>query len=161
MEDKQFTTQFMAVLVTLIGISIAILVVANFFYSGDSGLTDEGVQKKIVERIKPVGEVYLGSVPVAAKSDDSAPVAEVTEMAAADINGEQIYQQVCSACHTAGVLNAPKPGDKAAWEPRLAKGVDGLYASAISGIGSMPPKGGRVDVSDDAIKAAVDYLLAQ
>ena len=161
MEDKQFTTQFLAVLITLTGIAIAILIVANAFYSGDSGITDEGVQKQIAERIKPVGEVYLGSVPAAVASNTSAPAADTSTVAAAEVNGEQVYQQVCSACHAAGVLNAPKPGDKAAWEPRLAKGIDSVYASAINGIGTMPAKGGRVDMSDDAIKAAVDYLLAQ
>ncbi len=56
-------------------------------------------------------------------------------------------------------MNAPKPGDAAAWEPRLAKGKDVLYTSAISGIGAMPAKGGRADVSDDAVKAAVDYMI--
>ena len=162
MEDKQFTTQFMAVLIALTGIAIAILIVANIFYSGDSGLADEGVQKQIAERIKPVGEVYLGSVPAAAMAGDtSASEADSSVVATADINGEQVYQQVCAACHAAGVLNAPKPGDKAAWEPRLAKGMDVVYASAINGIGTMPAKGGRVDMSDEAIKAAVDYLLAQ
>ena len=160
MEDKQFTTQFMAVLVTLIGLTIGILVVANFLYSGDSGAMDENEQKRVAERIKPVGEVYSGSIP--AGDNTPAPVAETsatTTVAAADLSGEAVYQQVCAACHAAAVLNAPKPGDTAAWEPRLAKGVDVMYASAINGLGAMPAKGGRVDMSDDAIKAAVDYML--
>lgn len=159
MEDKQFTTQFMAVLVTLVGITIAILVVANFLYSGDSGAMDENEQKRVAERIKPVGEVYVGNVPAAENTPAPAAATPAATVAAADVNGEAVYQQVCAACHAAGVLNAPKPGDTAAWEPRLAKGMDVMYASAINGIGAMPAKGGRADMSDAAIKAAVDYLL--
>jgi cytochrome c5 len=69
-----------------------------------------------------------------------------------------LYAQVCSACHASGVANAPKLGDKAAWGPRLAAGVDGLTASAIKGKGAMPPKGGS-SASDSEIKAVVQYMV--
>ena len=159
MEDKQFTTQFMAVLVILVGLTIGIMVIANFLYSGDTSAMDEEEQQHVAERIKPVGEVYQGSVPVSEAAAPAAPTEDTTTVASAALSGEAVYQQVCAACHTAGVLNAPKPGDTAAWEPRLAKGMDVMYASAINGIGAMPAKGGRADMSDEAIKAAVDYLL--
>ena len=157
MEDRQFTTMFMAVLVGLVGLTIAILVIANILYKGDAMESDSRVQKAVSERVKPVGEVYVGSVP--AEAGASAVAAAPTQVAAADLSGDQVYQQVCASCHTAGVLNAPKPGDAAAWAPRLAKGNDTLYANAINGIGAMPAKGGRADMSDDAIKAAVDHML--
>jgi cytochrome c5 len=57
------------------------------------------------------------------------------------------------------VANAPKIGDKAAWAPRLAQGVDGLTASAIKGKGAMPPKGGAATASDADIKAVVTYMV--
>ena len=72
--------------------------------------------------------------------------------------GQAIATQVCAACHLAGVANAPKLGDKAAWAPRLAAGVDGLTASVIKGKGAMPPKGGSA-ASDGDIKAAVAYMV--
>ena len=156
MEDRQFTTMFMGVLVGLVGLTITILVIANVLYNDDS-VEDTRVQQEVAERVKPVGEVYVGSVP--ATSGSAQEAAPVQVAAAEDLNGEQIYQQVCASCHAAGVLNAPKPGDAAAWAPRKAKGDDVLYASAINGIGVMPAKGGRADVSDDAVKAAVDYLI--
>ena len=68
-----------------------------------------------------------------------------------------LYAQVCQACHAAGVAGAPKIGDKAAWAPRLAQGIDGLTASAIKGKGAMPPKGGST-ASDADIKAVVSYM---
>ena len=157
MEDRQFTTMFMAVLVGLVGLTIVILIIANSLFSSDSKASDLRVQKAVAERIKPVGGVYVGSVPTDVAGATSAPAAQ--QVAAADLSGEQVYQQVCASCHAAGVLNAPKPGDAAAWEPRLAKGIDAMYTSAINGIGAMPAKGGRADMSDDAIKAAVDHLV--
>jgi cytochrome c5 len=71
-----------------------------------------------------------------------------------------IFNNVCGACHTAGVAGAPKKGDKAAWGPRLAaaKGVDGLTKSAIAGKGAMPPKGGKADLTEAEIKAVVAYM---
>ena len=63
------------------------------------------------------------------------------------------------ACHAAGVAGAPKIGDKAAWAPRLAAGVDGLTASVIKGKGAMPPKGGS-GASEADIKAVVAYMVS-
>lgn len=72
---------------------------------------------------------------------------------------------VCTACHSTGVAGAPKVGDKAAWEPRIAQGTEVLYKHAIGGFtgksGTMPPKGGRTDLSDDEVKAAVDYMVSK
>ena len=82
--------------------------------------------------------------------------------AASAINGQEIYNQACVVCHGAGIAGAPKLGDNANWAPRIAQGVDTMYGHAIKGFqgsaGMMPAKGGRIDLPDDAIKAAVDYM---
>ena len=70
-----------------------------------------------------------------------------------------LYTQLCQTCHASGVANAPKIGDKAAWAPRIAQGIDGLTASAIKGKGAMPPKGGAMAASDADIKAVVTYMV--
>ncbi|MGQ2981430.1 MAG: c-type cytochrome, partial [Polaromonas sp.] len=70
-----------------------------------------------------------------------------------------LYTQACAACHVAGVANAPKLGDKAAWAPRVAMGVDALTASVIKGKGAMPPRGGSTG-SDADIKAVVQYMVS-
>jgi cytochrome c5 len=76
---------------------------------------------------------------------------------------ETVYQTFCMACHTTGANNAPVLGNKEAWAPRIAKGVDVLYESAINGFnnGLMPPKGLCMACSDDEVKATVDHILAQ
>ena len=66
----------------------------------------------------------------------------------------------CVACHASGVAGAPKFGDKAAWAPRLATGLDALTTSVIKGKGAMPPKGGNASIPDADIRAAVEYMAA-
>ena len=69
-------------------------------------------------------------------------------------------KSACLACHAAGVAGAPKFGDKAAWAPRVALGIDALTASVIKGKNAMPPKGGAAAASDADIKAAVQYMVS-
>ena len=154
MEDKQFTTQFMSVLVFLFAFTIVILVIANSLYDGEEKLADSRVQDAVAERIAPVGKVYVGEVPAAAAQVDA-----VATTVAVAMSGDQVYQQVCASCHTSGIMTATKLGDASAWQARLAKGKETLYVNAINGIGAMPAKGGRADMADDAIRAAVDYLI--
>jgi cytochrome c5 len=63
------------------------------------------------------------------------------------------------------VGGAPPLGDVAAWAPRIAQGMDTLHQHALQGFtgaaGYMPPKGGRVDLSDAEIMSAVDYIVEQ
>jgi len=68
------------------------------------------------------------------------------------------YNKSCAVCHTTGAANAPKTGDAAAWEPRLAKGMDALVASVSSGLNAMPPKGMCFDCSDEDYKALIEYM---
>ena len=75
--------------------------------------------------------------------------------------GEQVYKATCLACHGAGVIGAPKFGDKAAWQPRIAKGRDALYHSAQNGFKMMPPKGGNAMLKEEELKAAVDYMVSK
>lgn len=84
---------------------------------------------------------------------------------AALADGKATYDTTCFACHAAGVAGAPKFGDKTAWEARVAQGVDVLKKHAKEGFkgnsGFMPPKGGRGDLSDEAVEAAVEYMVSQ
>ncbi len=92
----------------------------------------------------------LASVPQAAPQTASADSSQA---------GKTLYTQVCQACHAAGVLNAPKYGDKNAWAPRLKDPMDTVYNYALHGKGAMPAKGGS-NASDADVKAAVDYMVA-
>jgi cytochrome c5 len=116
-----------------------------------------------------------GAAPGAASTDNAQAAAAVAALAnvpqassgaaagaaSADASqaGKTLYTQVCQACHAAGVLNAPKYGDKDAWAPRLKEPMDTVYNYALHGKGQMPAKGGST-ASDADVKAAVDYMVA-
>jgi cytochrome c5 len=110
-----------------------------------------------------VSAMATAAAPVAAAAATAVaaatPAAAPAPAAASGDAGKKLYESICTSCHTAGVAGAPKLGDKAAWAPRIATGMDTMYASAIKGKGAMPAKGGS-GASDDAIKAAVQYMVA-
>ena len=153
-EDKAFMSTFIGVLAGLVVIAILFYVVANLVTSDLVNEDHDGrMQAKIEENIRPVGQVNVGSVPASAAPGAAA--------AAAPRSGDQVYTSACMACHASGVAGAPKVGDQAAWSARAAKGVDGLLSSAINGLNAMPPKGTCAACSDEELKAAIEYMLAQ
>ena len=74
-------------------------------------------------------------------------------------SGKEIVETQCVKCHGTGVGGAPKIGDRAAWTPRVTKGLDTVVASAIHGHGAMPPRGGMADLTDVEIRSAVIYMF--
>ena len=111
------------------------------------GTTDE-----ISARLEPFGSVCRAG-------EDCATAAVVA--ASGPLSGQQVYDQFCFACHMSGVGGAPLFGDVAAWEPRIAKGMDVLMASTINGIGTMPAKGTCMNCSDEELGDAVTYMIEQ
>ncbi len=80
---------------------------------------------------------------------------------AAGRDGKVVYEAVCAACHTTGVLESPKLGDKAAWESRAAIGLEGLLASAAKGKGSMPANGGDPSITETELKNTILYMTKE
>jgi len=160
-QDRQFFRNFS---LTLVGLTI-FGIFASFMGRQIATLVPhESGAEVVAERVQPVGGVYTEDNPPPKVVNEAPPAVAAAGAAAGDV-GKQTYDTVCMACHGAGVAGAPKLGDKAAWEPRLAQGVDVLHKHAIDGFqgstGVMPPRGGRTDLSDDAVMAAVDYMLAE
>jgi cytochrome c5 len=75
--------------------------------------------------------------------------------------GEDIVKATCSACHQAGVANAPKIGDRASWGPHLKEGLQGMLATAIKGKGAMPPRGGDASLTDAELTRAIIFMANQ
>lgn len=107
-----------------------------------------GTDAQIRDRIKPFGELRR-------------EVRDETETAAVarePRSGDEIYNQFCATCHAGGVAGAPLM-EAAAWDDRIAKGLDTLYENTITGIGAMPPRGTCNDCTDEELNATVDYML--
>lgn len=108
----------------------------------------------------PAAAAPAAAAPAAA-APTPAPAAAPAPQQAAAVNpaGEKLYKSVCFACHATGVANAPKFGDKAAWEPYIKTGMDAMVKVAMQGKPPMPPKGGAANASEDDIRAAVQYMV--
>lgn len=122
-------------------------------------------------RIAPEGK--LNVVESGARADANANAnavvvaqsSEVASAAAATPDGQATYQTACIACHASGLAGAPRVGDAAAWQARLAQGMAVLVENAVNGFqgqsGVMPAKGGNPTLSDAAVEAAVQYMVEQ
>lgn len=76
--------------------------------------------------------------------------------------GEAIYKATCNVCHDSGAGNAPRMV-REDWQPRWQRGRAAMHEAAVKGVpnSAMGPKGGFTQLSDDEVKAAVDYILAR
>ena len=110
----------------------------------------------------PAVEANVAAAIAPANAGAAKGAPDASTAAGGDDAGKKLYNTVCMACHAAGVAGAPKFGDKAAWAPRIAAGLDTLFQHAIKGYqgkaGVMPPKGGS-SASDDDVKAAVRFMV--
>jgi cytochrome c5 len=119
---------------------------------------------------EPARSDALPSVPVLTPvpaSTQSTPAALPAQHEAGDRHplprGERVYVSTCLTCHATGVVGAPKLGDRAAWQGRIAQGMDILVRRALEGFrgqaGVMPPKGGYRDLSEAEVADAVAYMV--
>ena len=108
--------------------------------------------KPVEENVQPVAEVKVAENNTATDNNS-----EENSL----ISGEKISQVNCILCHGAGVMGAPKIGDAAQWEARIAQGKDKLIDHAIKGINMMPAKGGNAALSDEEVAAAVIWMANQ
>ncbi len=155
MSQKQdFLDEFSGIIVVAVAVLILLFLALQFVGGGAAQPLSSLQVQQTAERIKPVGQV-------ATKSADAKASVAVEKK---PLTGEEVYNTVCTACHGLGVAGAPKFGDKAAWEARIAQGADTLVKHAIEGYqgkaGVMPAKGGNADLSDAEVKAAVEHMVA-
>jgi cytochrome c5 len=126
----------------LLAIFLVIQLVLSIQGTHQADTTSEAAQKATAERIKPVAQLDA--------LDANAPKVEKS--------GQEVYDAVCTACHAAGALGAPKFENKGDWGPRIAQGYETLIKHATEGIRQMPPRGGASDLSDTEVARAVAYM---
>jgi cytochrome c5 len=164
-EDRAFIRTFSIVIFGFAVLTVAILFLA-FGLTEDFEPEDVPSKGPLTEkRIAPVGGVRTSEDELAAAAEESpqpqvaaAPAAAAGDESSAEIDGKAIYGSVCAACHNTGAANAPIPGTELMAE-RAAQGMDVLLDHVINGFNVMPPRGGRMDLSDDEIRAAIEFML--
>jgi len=156
--DKVFIKNVSVVLVILVLFSLSIAFVARDVGFKEDQDSNPSRNVTAEERIKSVADVYTDE-------DGAAAIEEVvTETAPAQaaafdgsLNGAMIYANVCATCHATAVAGAPQPGSVAMTE-RANKGLDALMQTALKGLNAMPARGGRADLSDEQVQAAVEFM---
>lgn len=155
-----------------VGMIVGVILLGDLVGDGESAEAG-AAHSMIEERIEPVGQVAVTGDPAPAPAPVAvaqipapapAPAAVAAAAAPAAAAGSAIYEQACALCHVPpGLAGAPAFGDAASWGPRIAQGREVLAEHVINGYqgstGVMPPKGGRVDLSDDDVLAAMQYMI--
>ena len=131
-------------------------------FLGACGLEKPPASLKFPEEKKEAA-ASAPAAPAAPASPAAAPAAEKAPADPKLAAGKAVYDTNCAACHEAGMMGAPKPGDKAAWSARIPQGVETMSKKSITGfqgkVGAMPPKGGNASLTDEAIGNAVAFMV--
>ena len=132
--------------------------------AGDASLTETEIHNAVVLMANQAGAKFKekpAAAPAQTASATPAPASAPSSSKPAAVDGKAVYDKVCVACHQVSVAGSPRLGDKAAWAPRLPAGHDALVQSVIKGKGAMPPRAGNPSLSDQEIRAAVDFMVSQ
>jgi len=161
-DDQIFIKRFSLVLLALAVLTLIMISVAVGIHSNQEMSPNTARTVAKLDRLAPVAGVYSGDTGrAAAQAAVEAASASAPAMAFdGSMDGSLIYDRACGTCHEVGAAGAPQLV-ASAWEDRLSQGRDTLVQHAINGIGTMPAKGGRSDLSDEQVAASVDYMLAQ
>lgn len=160
-KDKAFFYNY-SIVIGLLAVMIIIFLVLALYLGVDEDAVARKQSTKVSANTVPVGVVNL--LDEDAEEVEVATVATVATSEEPVEMGQRVYNGLCISCHN-GLPNIPKVGDKAAWESRIAQGMALLYEHSIKGFISeggliaMPPKGGNLNLSDEEVKAAVDYMV--
>jgi len=159
-DDQIFIKRFSLVLVALAAFTLIIIAVAATINSTREPSENTARTEARLERLAPVAGVFSGDTGRAAAQAAVEAAAAAGPNVAFDgsLDGQMIYEQACGTCHEIGAAGAPQLV-ASAWDSRLDQGRDVLVEHAINGIGTMPAKGGRSDLSDEQVAASVDYML--
>ena len=141
MADKNPSSKLMYLSIAIAVILMAVVVPFSMSGKGKSDAVGSG--DDVESRIAPVAKIEMQAGGGAGGVKD----------------GKTVYNTVCSGCHGAGVMGAPKFGDKGAWGGRIGQGMATLNNHAINGFKGMPARGGAASLSDDEVKSAVQYMV--
>lgn len=165
--DQKFFDMYSLVIGVLAAIGLAFFVLAMRVSDRTQGAftsNSEEYLATVSERLEPFGKVNMPGDDLSAEGPQSAEATTPTPVAAT-LTGPQVYNEACIACHGSGIGGAPMITSSEAWKERIAQGPDTLRQHAVQGYtgsaGYMPPKGGRLDLSDDEIYGAVDYMISE
>ena len=151
-QDATFSPHNLAVLGGLLFIAVIL---------GEVVFPRHGDEAVVTAKVDTVEDIAMRLQPVVVLDEMSkSPMGSGAGADTAAMTPNQLYDAACQACHTTGAAGAPKIGDAAAWKERASKGLEALVASAITGMGAMPPRGAS-QFDDEQMTAVIEYILAE
>ena len=159
-QDRTFIRQFSGIIIGLVLLTVVLIFVARSLQLEPDVDANPSQRTLAEQRISPVGGVRTGDEGAAALAEAQAAAAPApAQSAVAEVDGEQVYNGLCMTCHAAGVADAPITGSDQMAQRLSEKGIDALVTNAINGINVMPPRGGNPGLTDEQIRAAVEFML--
>ncbi|MEO6228036.1 MAG: c-type cytochrome [Thermomonas sp.] len=166
--DQEFLKHFSMVIAFLASLTLGLILFAHYLNGQMKRDVDPAAEQRVLNRIAPVGEVYAGATGAAAQADAMKVAASAAASQVAyggTMDGSVVFGNLCTGCHTSGAGGAPKLEAAGIGARVASQGIDMLIKNAISGytgsVGVMPPKGGNPALTDDQVKATVEWMVSQ
>jgi cytochrome c5 len=158
-QDHAFIRQFSGVIAAFVVLTIVLIFVAR---GVEPEVEEDETSSRAVlaeQRIAPVGAVRSGESGAAALAEAATALTALPEPEDVVVDGPSVYNGLCAACHESGAAGAPIRGSADMAARADERGLDGLVQNAINGINAMPARGGNPALTDEQIRASVEYML--
>ncbi|NNE37226.1 MAG: cytochrome c5 family protein [Gammaproteobacteria bacterium] len=160
-KNQHMLQNFTIIIAMILALICLVILLIKAIGSNGQALSEDQITI-LINETQPAGQIRYQASAELTSTVASSSVNQAVEEPESN-SGQQIYDTVCMSCHSTGLPNVPQLGNAADWEGRIAQG-EVLYENAINGYtGSsgmmMPPKGGNLSLSDDEVRAAVDYII--
>lgn len=164
--DLEFLKRFSMVIGFLCLLTLGLILLGRHFNGLLPAEITPQAQARLNERLAPVGAVYVGKDgEIARTAAEQAALAKLKANVpfGGSVDGKVIFDGLCTSCHATGSGGAPVVGGNFA--ERKAKGEDTLLKHAMEGFtgstGVMPARGGNPALTDEQVKATVEWMMAQ
>ena len=158
-EDRAFLRQFSGVIAGFMVLTVALIFLARAMQPEPDDSANPSQAILAEKRVQPVGAVRAGEAGAAALAEAQAASSAAQPVAEVVVDGPSVYDGLCKTCHDTGVADAPIKGSEQMASRLAEKGLEMLISNALNGINAMPARGGNPALTDEQVKAAVEFML--
>lgn len=165
--NQHLLSNILIIVVVIVALMLVFVLIYNTLAGRDISISPE-MEQQAMSQTTPVGRIRFDSAadltPAPQQNTATGETGNDSNEAAPGVDGQAVYDRQCIACHGTGLPAVPQLGAADDWSSRIALGIEVLYDRAINGYTgdsgmAMPAKGGNAALSDDEVRAAVDYMV--